>query len=229
MLRARRHDGEEDLEGWATNPETKLEGPKLKPELKTELRTELETEAQTGEQRPPQPLILVRHAMPDFNADVLARDWPLSADGQQAAARLAAWIAAEVPERLLVASSETKAAETLAPAGVVCQDARFDEVERVEPFGGGFRRLRREYVAGVGHSGWEPHTRVVERFDAALREHGDGVRTLIVATHGMALTLWVAARIGLDDPVAFWERLSFPDVLRVDVAAGTVERIGLFG
>ncbi|NUR59617.1 MAG: histidine phosphatase family protein [Catenulispora sp.] len=190
----------------------KTEQPKLKAERR----------------QPNQSLILVRHAMPDFSRDIPARDWPLSADGREAAATVAAWIAAEVPEALLVASSETKAVQTLAPAGEVRRDARFDEVERVEPFGGEFRRLRREYVGGVEHVGWEPRARVVERFDAALREHGDG-RTVVVATHGMALTLWVAARIGVDDPVAFWEELRFPDVLRIDVAARNLERVGLVG
>jgi hypothetical protein len=45
----------------------------------------------------------------------------------------------------------------------------------------------------------------------------------------MALTLWLAARVGVDDPVAFWEALSFPDVLRVDVGARWWERVRLVG
>ncbi|NUP52625.1 MAG: histidine phosphatase family protein [Catenulispora sp.] len=172
-------------------------------------------------------LIMVRHAMPAFNAETPARDWHLSAEGRAAAAGVMAWVAAEAPGAMLVASTELKAVETLAPAGEVRRDARFDEVERVEPFGGEFRRLRREYVGGVAHAGWEPRTQVVERFDAAVREHGGGGGPVVIATHGMALTLWLAARIGVGDPVAFWEGLLFPDVLRVDVEAGSVERVDL--
>lgn len=173
-------------------------------------------------------LILVRHAMPEFSPEVPPGDWPLSAAGRAAAVGVAAWVAAEASDAVLMASTEVKAVETLAGAGEVRQDARFDEVGRVEPFGGEFRRLRREYVGGVEHAGWEPHARVVERFDAAVRAYGDG-RPLVVATHGMALTLWLTARIGLDDPGAFWADLRFPDVLRVDVAARRVERVELAG
>jgi hypothetical protein len=44
----------------------------------------------------------------------------------------------------------------------------------------------------------------------------------------MAMTLWLTATIGLDEPGAFWADLRFPDAQVVDLAAGTVVRLGSF-
>jgi hypothetical protein len=46
----------------------------------------------------------------------------------------------------------------------------------------------------------------------------------VVASHGMAMTVWLTAAIGLEDPIGFWSELRFPDALAVDLAAGTVRR-----
>jgi 2,3-bisphosphoglycerate-dependent phosphoglycerate mutase len=127
----------------------------------------------------------------------------------------------------LVASSEAKAMATLEPAGSVLADPRFDEISRPEAYSDTFRNQRRAYLDGVDHSGWEPRNDVVGRFQAGIDEQvaAAGGRPVVIASHGMAITLWLSATVGLDDPGSFWARLQFPDAYAVDVVAGTVARV----
>jgi broad specificity phosphatase PhoE len=127
----------------------------------------------------------------------------------------------------LVASEERKAWQTLGGGENVVRDRRFNEVSRVEPWEGDFRRLRRAYVEGVDHVGWEPRHEVVKRFEEGVAEQraSAGERLLLVATHGMAMTVWLTARLGLADPGGFWEDFQFPDAHLVDIDGGTVRRI----
>ena len=169
-------------------------------------------------------LILVRHAMPDLDPQTPPHEWPLGEDGRSAARALAGVLPAGA---LLVASTEPKAWQTLEPAGRVDRDLRFAEIRRIEPWEGDYRRLRREYVEGVDHPDWEPRAQVAERFDTAVTEHLGiaGEQPLVVASHGMAMTVWLTARIGLPDPGAFWAGLRFPDARCVDLTAGTVNAL----
>ncbi|MGW0804094.1 histidine phosphatase family protein [Nonomuraea sp. NPDC002799] len=168
-------------------------------------------------------LLLVRHAMPAYGPTVPAHEWTLSTEGRQAARRLIA----HLPEDArFVASDEPKAWQTLSGGDAVTRDPRFNEVVRVEPWEGNFRELRRAYVEGVDHAGWEPRAEVAERFDAGIADHLalSGGRPLVVATHGMAMTVWMRARLGLHGPGDFWADLRFPDAHLVDLELGTVER-----
>jgi broad specificity phosphatase PhoE len=157
-------------------------------------------------------LYLVRHAMPAFSPDVPPDRWPLDDDGRRAAAALVL-----PPDALLVSSTEPKARQTLEPAGPVVTDARFDEVRRDEPFHGDYRARRRAYVGGTDHPGWEPRERAVARFAAgvhAWRARAGG-RALVVCTHGMVMTLWLASVADLPDPAGFWAGLGLPDVIEI--------------
>ncbi|MGE5830021.1 MAG: histidine phosphatase family protein [Micromonosporaceae bacterium] len=168
-------------------------------------------------------LVLVRHAMPVVDPASPAHEWPLSSDGRADALRLVPLLPSGA---LLVASDEPKAYQTLEGAGPVVRDARFGEVRRTgEPWDGPFRELRRAYVEGTAHRGWEPHASVVARFDAAISEHGGaaGGRALVVASHGMAMTVWLTARFGLPQPGRFWSELRFPDAYAVDLAASSAD------
>lgn len=170
-------------------------------------------------------LVLVRHAMPAFGPDTPAHEWVLSEEGRLAATELAQRLPADAR---LVSSDEPKAYQTLEPLGVATRDERFNEIWRHgEPWDGDFRELRRAYVDGIDHAGWEPRAEVAERFDhgirAQLESAGDG--PLVVASHGMAMTLWLTRRIGLPDPGAFWAGLQFPDAHVVNLEAGTVARL----
>jgi len=169
-------------------------------------------------------LVLVRHGMPAHGPDVPARDWPLAPEGEAAARSLCELLPAGAR---LVASSEPKAIATVGPAGRVIPDRRFDEISRVEAYHDDFRTQRRAYVDGVDHADWEAREDVVRRFEAGVAEHlaaADGV-PLVIASHGMAMTLWLTATIGLDDPGAFWAGLRFPDAHVVDLSAGAVVRL----
>lgn len=168
-------------------------------------------------------LFLVRHAMPEFGPDIPAAAWNLSSDGRRDAVTLARALPVGA---LLVASREPKARQTLEPAGSVHSDERFNEVIRDEPYEGDFRTRRRAYVTGTDHTGWEPRDHVVVRFTEAVRfwtAQADG-RPLIIACHGMAMTLWLTATVGLTDAGAFWADLRLPDLFTVDVSGKHVIR-----
>ncbi len=148
--------------------------------------------------------------MPAVDPLVLPDRWVLSEHGRAEAAKIV------LPEgSRLVASGEPKAIQTLEHAGDVTSDMRFNEVRRVEPFGDDFRVARRAYVDGADHPDWERRQEVVARFDAGIAAYPD--RPLAVASHGMAMTLWLTARLGLADPGEFWADLRFPDVLVIDL------------
>ncbi len=170
-------------------------------------------------------LYLVRHAMPDVDPACDPATWPLGSQGRAAARQLADVL----PSRaLLIASDEPKAWQTLDPSGEreVHRDRRLAEVRRSEEFRDDFRRLRRSYVCGAVIDGWEPQEDVTRRFTAAVGEAGQqaGGRDLVIASHGMAITVWLTQAVALADPGSFWADLRFPDLFAVDLWTGTVVR-----
>ncbi|GAA4039876.1 hypothetical protein GCM10022248_02570 [Nonomuraea soli] len=160
--------------------------------------------------------------MPAFTPDVAPHEWELSDEGRERARELMARLPAPAH---LVSSAEPKAWQTV--GGSAARDGRFNEVGRDEPWGGDFRERRLAYVSGADHPGWEPRQEVAGRFDAGIREHLEaaGGGPVVVATHGMAMTVWLAARIGLPDPGEFWSGLRFPDAHVVDLDAGVARRV----
>jgi broad specificity phosphatase PhoE len=169
-------------------------------------------------------LFLVRHAMPVLDPEVPPEQWELDTAGRRGAESLKHVIPAEA---VLVSSQEPKARQTLEPTGHVFTDPHFNEVARGEPYHGDFRARRRAYLTGTDHPGWEPREHVTERFDAGIKHWRTRVATqpLVVATHGMAMTLWLATAIDLDDATSFWTDLRLPDVFEVDLTARTLERV----
>lgn len=170
-------------------------------------------------------LILVRHAPPAATPNRPPQTWALSDDGHAAAMRLVAALPADA---YLVSSAEPKAWQTLEGERLsVIRDARFNEVARDEPWDGDFRTRRRAYVEGAEHPGWETQAAVAERFDAGVADRlaeANG-RPVVIASHGMAITTWLASRVGLSEPGEFWSRLRFPDAHSVDLDSGTVSRL----
>jgi hypothetical protein len=167
-------------------------------------------------------VILVRHAMPVVDLAVPPHEWVLQ--GPVPPLGLPA-------DPYLAASTEPKALGTLAPFGPVATDVRFGEITRPASspasHGDGWRELRLAYVEGADHPGWEPRSAVVARFDAGINDHWVRAagRPLVVASHGMAMTLWLTARISLEAPGVFWSSLRLPDVFAVDLVARTVVRL----
>ena len=169
-------------------------------------------------------VLLVRHAMPDVDPAVPPRHWHLGPTGVAAAAALRL-----PPQALLVTSDEHKAAETVrhangrrmsAGARRVLIDARFREVLRPARWHPEHRALARAYVEGAEHDGWEPRPQVIARFTAAITEYAARAhgRPLVVGTHGMAMTCWLAAhRLITGPPGEFWAALTFPQIVEVNL------------
>jgi broad specificity phosphatase PhoE len=155
--------------------------------------------------------------MPAADPTLPPARWQLSAAGIEAAARLRL-----PPHAHLVASDEPKASGTVrvaAGGAHVVVDADFAEVRRQEPWDDDYRQRRRAYVSGSDHAGWEPRASVAARFDAAVARHAREDRPLVVGTHGMAMTCWLASRGLIDGPAGdFWAALAFPDVVDVELA-----------
>jgi broad specificity phosphatase PhoE len=170
-------------------------------------------------------LILVRHAMPDATAETPPSEWTLSEDGVRAAAVMCTALPRDAR---LVSSPEPRAWQTLGGRADVVRDPRFREVDRpIEPWSDDFRAKRAKYVSGVGHRGWEPHDDVARRFGVGVAAHADaGPRPVVIATHGMAMTVWLVSvgATSATEAVDFWRGLRFPDCHLVDLAANTVRR-----
>lgn len=106
------------------------------------------------------------------------------------------------------------------------RDPRFNEVGRGgEPWGGNFLELRREYVDGHAHPGWEPHDLAAERFDAGVADFQRlaAGRPVAIATHGMILTAWLVSRgvMAAGGAGDFWSSLRFPDCIEVRPDGGS--------
>jgi len=174
-------------------------------------------------------LVLVRHAMPVPDPDVPSERWRLGEPGRAAARALRAVLP---PDAYLVASDEPKAVQTLQEAAGqpdVATDPDFGEVRRPYVWAADedYRSVARAYVEGAAHAGWEPHAAVAARFGAAVARHAAlaGHRTLVVGTHGLSPTVWLAGVVRLEpSPAGFWQSLGYPDVVDVDLAAGRATR-----
>ncbi|MDG4823256.1 histidine phosphatase family protein [Asanoa sp. WMMD1127] len=176
-------------------------------------------------------LLLVRHAMPEVDPAVAAEQWHLGPSGRAAARALQPLVPGPAYH---VASSEPKAVQTvqeLAGRADVTTDPALVEVRRPQTWSDQYRAVARSYVEGASPAGWEPHDQVVRRFDQAVVRHAAAAaqkgRTLVVGTHGMAMTTWLASRYRLQpDPAEFWAALRFPDLIEIDLRNCVVRRLG---
>jgi broad specificity phosphatase PhoE len=179
----------------------------------------------------PDRLILIRHAVPQIDPQTPAGLWQLGHEGRTAARALRPLLAQSA---YYVASTEPKAIETLQEISGdphMPTDPGFAEVRRPHRWSDehDYRTVARAYVQGARHDGWESHEEVTDRFDAAVARHAALAaacnRTLIIGTHGLAPTIWLASRYFLrPGPAQFWAALRFPDIIDVDRTAGTVSR-----
>jgi broad specificity phosphatase PhoE len=175
-------------------------------------------------------MILVRHALPDVRPDVPAEHWELAESGREAARALAGAVPGPCH---YVASDELKAMQTMQEMSggeAVVPEPGFREVRRPHRWADGYREKARAYIEGVRHDGWEGHVEAISRFEEAMFRHGliaaARQRTLVVGTHGLAPTVWLASRLPLEPTAAdFWAGLRFPDVIRVDLVARRADRL----
>ncbi|GLZ78808.1 hypothetical protein Afil01_36150 [Actinorhabdospora filicis] len=161
------------------------------------------------------PITLVRHAMPVVDPSVPAHTWGLSEQGRHAAAGL------RLPPGPChhTASAEPKAAQTIhatRPHATVHIDPAFGEILRPHDptlTGEQHRAQAAAYLSGTDHPGWETRAQAITRFDDAVHRHATHPGHLIIATHGMVMTLWLTTVLDLPDPVAYWRALAFPDTV----------------
>ncbi|MEH1963937.1 MAG: histidine phosphatase family protein [Nostoc sp.] len=167
-----------------------------------------------------QRLILVRHSLPEKIVGVPAREWHLSAEGQQRSHLLAQKLANYQPA-IIAASTEPKAIET---AQIIAQ--QFDKsVEVME----GLHEHNRSDLSFVEEKkfietlaaffakpdelvmGLETATQAYQRFQQAVENiiaktpNGD----VIIVTHGTVMTLFIAAFTG-KEAFQFWQQIEHP-------------------
>ncbi|BCY13655.1 histidine phosphatase family protein [Actinoplanes sp. L3-i22] len=169
-------------------------------------------------------LFLVRHAMPAVDPDVPAEQWQLDQESRVAARLIRLHVHHPA---YYVASSEPKAAQTMqeiAGAQRVVTDDDLSEVHRPHVWltDDDYRGAALAYAGGECPDGWEPRDAVIERFGAAVVRHAAAAaergQTLVLGTHGLAPTVWMASRYQLEpDPARFWAGLRFPDIVEIDL------------
>jgi hypothetical protein len=174
-------------------------------------------------------VIVVRHAMPTVDPQVPAEEWQLAQESRVAARLMRLHVCHPA---YYVASTEPKAAQTMqeiAGAQRVVRDAGLAEVHRPHVWftDEGYQEAAESYARGGCPDGWEPRDEVIGRFDAAVVRHAAAAaeqnRTLVIGTHGLAPTVWMASRYRLaTDPARFWADLRFPDIVEIDLREQTV-------
>ncbi|SCL54696.1 Broad specificity phosphatase PhoE [Micromonospora peucetia] len=174
-------------------------------------------------------VVLVRHAMPVLQPEIPAVDWELDEQGRAAARAFSGTLP---DSAYLVSSTEPKAMQTLqemASGRTVVPEDGFREVHQPIRWCDNYHDLARAYLDGVVPDGWETHEDLVARFNTAVARHAAAARaqgqTLIIGTHGLAATVWLAQHLPLEPtPTDFWAAIGLPDVIDVDFAGKQARR-----
>lgn len=173
-------------------------------------------------------LLVVRHAEPRVDGEAPAAEWPLTERGRERASALAHTLAARLEITEVWSSPERKARETAALAVPGVTAAVWNELVEVGrpwyPTGDKHEAATSEYLTGRDLAGWEPHAEVLHRLqtiERALPLTG----CVVVVSHGVLLTTWLARAIGLEEPARFWRDMLLPDAWAVDLATRAVERV----
>ncbi|MFW6039141.1 MAG: histidine phosphatase family protein [bacterium] len=180
-------------------------------------------------------LILVKHSMPELQADRPAAQWRLSEDGRHRCLALARHLAAHAPVAI-VASREPKAAETamilakhLNRPCVLADDLHEHErtnVPLMKPA---------EFQASVAAMLAEPDELVLgletarqaqQRFARAVNRvldaHPEG--NIVIVAHGTVISLLLALRSG-QDALAVWKRLGLPSFVELVLPGFELKRV----
>ena len=176
-------------------------------------------------------LILVRHAMPQVERGIASKLWELGEESKADCVLVADALPAALAP-VIYSSDEPKAQQTAAAIAqrrglATAVDPGFGEVDRTAAgWIEDHRAAALRYLATGEAPGWEPREQVVRRFsDAVVRamdQPGEG--DVVVATHGQAMSLFIASRTRIDIG-RFWEALTLPDAWRLELATGAVVRV----
>lgn len=171
-------------------------------------------------------LLLVRHGRPEVAPGLAPSQWALAADARNEIGRLGSSLDLGT-DTVVVASTERKAIETaealMKPRSADASD-RFREVRK--PWfddSADHRAAVQRYFAGEVLSDWEPLAEATRRFEEGVEEHRD--RDVVIVTHGIVMTAWIASATELPDPFQFWTGLRMPDVWEVDLATSRSWRL----
>lgn len=175
----------------------------------------------------PTRLFLITHAHTQIQPALDARQWVLSAAGQQQTERLAAlplW--QEVTAIVLSSELKTRLTVDMVLARhprPVLVDARFDELYRpgwVEDYATQVQRALATPTVAAGE--WEPAAVALARFQAAIADLCTQFAgaTIALVGHGLTLSLYRAHLLGYEQVrFADWQQLSFAVVALVDPVA----------
>ena len=81
-----------------------------------------------------------------------------------------------------------------------------------------------DYLKGEVLAGWERREDVISRVAQLKSEFGSSDR-LVLVSHGLLLTTWLAHESGLNDPLSFWSDLRMPDVGDFDLEDTSLGRV----
>lgn len=177
-------------------------------------------------------LILVKHSLPEIEAEHPASQWKLSEEGRSRVNRLAEKVKQFQPE-MIYSSSEPKARETAemlaSLLGLEIRAAKdLHEHDRAntpfldpEAFQVSMRELFEEpdQLVFGGETAAQAQARFAGAVDAVLYDHPD--KTVIIVSHGTVISLLVARRIGISD-WQLWKELGLPSFIVLDRESNTL-------
>ncbi len=171
-------------------------------------------------------LYLIRHASPEIDARVPARQWCLSAQGRRDAEALGRRLSLDVAR--IWSSDEPKALETatILAAGPGAGTAVHADLREVA-FASGilpqaeFRRRVQAYLDGADDPAFEPYEAARQRIMRCLAEicrTDDG--DVAVVSHGRIITVLLSGMLGRRLGGRVWSRIGMPDVTLLDLESG---------
>lgn len=172
-------------------------------------------------------LILVKHSVPEIEADRPAHTWRLSQEGRLRAQRLAEELESFAPE-VIVSSNEPKASET---AEIIANQLKLDlqiipglqEHDRSnvtylphDAFETAVRELfkRPEERVFGGETASEAHARFYRTVHTILNEYKN--KTVVIVSHGTVISLFVSRLTGSSD-FELWKKLGLPSFVALDM------------
>lgn len=182
-------------------------------------------------------LYLVRHANPQIDPNVAAKQWQLSESGIERAERLAKHLEGRRIEAV-ISSTEPKAIQTsqILAAQLKLNVKRAEGLQEHErPFIPGtfsspdeFREMVKEFFASPGKLvfGAETADECYHRFNRAILEvikHHAG-KTIAVVSHGTVLSL-LLSRYNRREPYPFWRALGMPTCITVSLPEYTIHEV----
>ncbi|MGE3574224.1 MAG: histidine phosphatase family protein [Dehalococcoidia bacterium] len=173
----------------------------------------------------------MRHAMPDVEPGVASKLWGLGEAGREDCVLLAHALPEGVSS--IWSSDERKAKETADVIGLrlglpVSTDERFAEVDRPSVWDRDYREVAAGYLSGRDEPGWEARASVVSRFSEAIDFAGQSSELPVVVSHGLATTLWLASRTGINSE-PWWRELTLPDAWQIDTTTGELSHLWMGG